>query len=278
VPPFAVKVAVHLAAPGKISASCPYTIQFKGSIEASAACTVKFKFIRSDGALKPVQTLSFLGPGTKMVTDSWSLGLSLSGWEAIQVLTPVAVISNHADFKLTCMTSPRITGAHLFCGGWPTCEIDLVGTNFGATQGTKKVLVDGIVHSGTYHWGDTEITLLGGSPIIFWDHMYQFVIQDGAVVISNAYSTRFPIRFDGYTPHSGSPGTEVKISAFGGGTPADGRLVKIGAYTCPVVSWTSGALSKIIIVKVPIAPAGSYKIYIKRGADIISEQYDFSIL
>jgi hypothetical protein len=40
---------------------------------------------------------------------------------------------------------------------------------------------------------------------------------------------------------------------------------------------TSGVNADIKI-KVPAAPAGSYKIYIQRGADIISEQVNFTIL
>lgn len=279
-PPLSLRLTIsaRMAVPGIISASCPYAISFKGTIETNAACTVKYKFIRSDGALKPVQTLLFVGPGTKTVTDSWTLRASFSGWEAIQVVAPIAVTSNHADFKLACKTGPRITNVHLFCGGSPCREIDLVGTNFGAVQGTKKVLMDGVAHTGAYHWGDTGITLLRDSGIIFWDHVYQFAIEDGGTVISNVYSTRFPIKFDGVMPSSGAPGTEVTINAWGGGTPADGRVVKIGAYTCPVVSWTGSAEAAMIKVKVPTAPAGSYKIYIQRGADIISGQYNFTIL
>jgi hypothetical protein len=272
-------IKAKISVPGTISASCPYTVKFKGQIEANGPCTVKFKFIRSDGALKPPQTLTFSAAGAKTVTDAWTLGASTTGWEAIQILAPVSAVSNHGDFVLACLSAPaKITDVHLFCGGSPCREIDLVGTNFGAVQGTRKVLVDGVAHTGAYHWGDTGITLFLSSPVIFWDHVYQFVVCDGTTPISNVYSTRFRIKFDGVVPSSGTPGTLVTINAWGGGSPADGRVVKIGTATCPVVSWTTTAEAAQIKVNVPAIPAGSYKIYIQRGADIISEQYNFTVL
>jgi hypothetical protein len=65
---------------------------------------VTYKWIRSDGAGAPVETLRFAGTGRqqKTVTDSWTLSASYTGWEAVQILTPNASQSNHANFTLTC--------------------------------------------------------------------------------------------------------------------------------------------------------------------------------
>jgi hypothetical protein len=91
-------------------ASCPATVKFVGRISASgwsptANRQVQYKWIRSDGADAPTQTLNFpAGALTQTVTDTWSLGANYAGWEALQVSYPPMTnnTSNHANFKLTC--------------------------------------------------------------------------------------------------------------------------------------------------------------------------------
>jgi len=278
-PPKPILITAKISSPGKLAAICPYTLKFKGEITASAACAVQYKFIRSDGALKPVQTLHFLGAGTINVIDTWTIGAKYVGWEAIQVISPVSVTSSHGDFALACVAKAGISKASLKCGGEPCHEIDVLGTGFGATEGARKLMVDGAAASSILHWSDTSLTMeITGFTLIYWDHVYQFCIQEGGSTISNIYSTRFPVRFDAVTPASGAPNAVITLQTWGGGSPADGRVVKIGTYTCTVVSWMTSGVNADIKVKVPAAPAGSYKIYIQRGADIISEQADFTIL
>jgi hypothetical protein len=49
------------------------TIQFSGSITVKGKGTVKYTFVRSDGATGPVYTLDFDGDGTKAVDTTWTL-------------------------------------------------------------------------------------------------------------------------------------------------------------------------------------------------------------
>ncbi len=91
------------ADPFDYSGPCPVTITFSGRISvAGGAGTVSYKFIRSDGASAPIQTLQFTEAGSKDVSDTWYLGGSGSGWEAIKTFDPQGVESSHADFKIQC--------------------------------------------------------------------------------------------------------------------------------------------------------------------------------
>ena len=93
------------AEPTSYTGQCPTTIKFIGTITSPRAGNVQYKFIRSDGANAPVQTLNFTAPGTKPVNTTWMLGRSYTGWEAVKIVYPQEVESNKANFKITCQTA-----------------------------------------------------------------------------------------------------------------------------------------------------------------------------
>jgi hypothetical protein len=111
-------VAAHLTAtPVSYVGVCPGVITFNGKIQSTTQGIVKYKFTRSDGAIAPVQTLIFHEPGIQSVSTTWTLGgipalPSYVGWEAIQILSPVALTSNHANFKLRCIQRPAPPPGH----------------------------------------------------------------------------------------------------------------------------------------------------------------------
>jgi hypothetical protein len=98
--------AVLRAQPTSYTGNCPALITFKGHITVNRPTTVQYKFIRSDNAQAPVQTLNFPKAGRQEVTTTWQLGgpslPTCSGWEAIQVISPVSVQSNKAAFRIRC--------------------------------------------------------------------------------------------------------------------------------------------------------------------------------
>ncbi len=274
-----ITVAAKISSPGKLAAVCPYTLKFKGEITVNMGCNVTYKIVRSDGGVAAPVTLHFAGAGTQVVNYTWTLGATLVGWVAIQVTVPVSVTSNHGDFALACVAKAAISKATLKCGGAPCSEVDFAGTGFGAAQGVRKVMVDGVAATNYLNWSDTAVTIgLGGITLIYWDHVYQFSISENGNTISNVYSTRFPIKFDAVTPTSGTPNSIVTLQTWGGGSQADGRVIKIGNAVCPVVSWTTYGVNADIKVRVPSLAAGMYKLYFQRGADIISDQVDFKVL
>lgn len=103
---FAVTGTALAADPANYNGPCPGVIKFHGKIAANGQGEVKYQFIRSDGAVGPVQTLMFTGSGSKPVSTTWTLGgpalPEYVGWEAIKILSPNPMESNHADFKLLC--------------------------------------------------------------------------------------------------------------------------------------------------------------------------------
>jgi hypothetical protein len=79
---------------------------FTGAITSAVAgpVTVSYRWPRSDGATTDhSETITFDAPGTKYVTDTWSLNpASFSGWEQVQLESPTKAVSNKANFTLTC--------------------------------------------------------------------------------------------------------------------------------------------------------------------------------
>jgi len=101
------EIAARLtASPLSYTGKCPAVIKFTGMISATEPTSVQYKFIRSDGASAPVQTLVFEKPGKKPVTTTWTLGgtelQTYEGWEAIRIISPRQVVSNRAKFSITC--------------------------------------------------------------------------------------------------------------------------------------------------------------------------------
>lgn len=94
------------AAPANYTGACPAKITFTGKITAKKAGKVQYKFIRSDGAFAPIQSLEFAAPGAKEVETTWTLGgpslPSYSGWQAIELVYPTSFTSNKAHFKVRC--------------------------------------------------------------------------------------------------------------------------------------------------------------------------------
>lgn len=96
--------------------ACPARITFKAVIHYSGAGTLRYQWVRSDGAHPPIMTIQLDGRGTRIINTSWQLGAvgkSYSGWEAVKVLSPVSFESAHGEFNLTCTgtTTQQTTGS-----------------------------------------------------------------------------------------------------------------------------------------------------------------------
>ncbi len=109
-------VSVH-SSPADYKGSCPATITFTGTIAVDRGpVDVTYRWIRSDGTTAQVQTVSFSGSGAqrRTVQDSRRLNApttTYTGWQAIQLLTPTAAQSSHADFRMTCTTRVTVTAS-----------------------------------------------------------------------------------------------------------------------------------------------------------------------
>ncbi len=92
--------------PETYQGQCPVTINFSGKITVNGKGTVQYKFLRSDGAVSPVQVLEFDSAGSRTVSTVWSLGgpslIAYDGWQAIQIVSPNIMDSGKALFAFRC--------------------------------------------------------------------------------------------------------------------------------------------------------------------------------
>ena len=103
---------------------CPVTIQFKGRIttDGTHPGNVSYRFTRSDGAMAPVQQLTFDSAGTKTVSNTWRIGRSLRGWQQLVISSPEQKSSAKAGFQIVCLTN-----ADLFTGNWVNVDANTRG-------------------------------------------------------------------------------------------------------------------------------------------------------
>ena len=88
------------------SNACSQKFSFSAKIYTNGAVTVKYKWLRSDDASAPEQTLTYTGAGMQTVSEDWTLsrnpGETYNGWERIQIISGGSGVSNKAEFTLTC--------------------------------------------------------------------------------------------------------------------------------------------------------------------------------
>lgn len=168
-----VTAATLKASPATYRGDCPGLITFVGSITSDKAGVVKYIFTRSDGATDTrIKTLRFLGPGTKKVSTTWTLGGSAlpyyAGWESIKILSPNAFLSNKAKFQVKC--DPPLNSAISAHGNtdWhiDTANEFLFGTDTGGTVTapnhapdgwTKRHMHVGATNTAKYYHDKTRI-------------------------------------------------------------------------------------------------------------------------
>jgi hypothetical protein len=81
---------------------CPHYFDLIANITANGPGTVTYCWERSDGGASPTQSLIFTGAGTASPTIRWTREASGSYWVRIRILTPNDMVSDQANFTLTC--------------------------------------------------------------------------------------------------------------------------------------------------------------------------------
>lgn len=99
------------------SSTCSQRFTFTGVITADRAGVVRYTWDRSDNAIDTIdRSVTFTGPGSMTVTDTWDLSAPYNGWERLRTLSPNAMASGQATFSLTCAPAPepfRVTSAYV---------------------------------------------------------------------------------------------------------------------------------------------------------------------
>ena len=183
-----------------------------------------------------------------------------------------AFIAKFTDADMT------ITNVRIRYLGMPD-EVDVYGSNFGEHQGVKKLLCDGVPVplDKTLWWSNGTLSFWTSGwlyPAIYWDHFYTFAIEENGAIISNTHSQRFLIHIDQVTPNSGATNAVIDVYGWTFGTTQGSNVLMMGSNTCTILSWGNTHIQ----ARVPAAAAGSYYLYIQRGADTISDQYAFTHL
>jgi hypothetical protein len=247
----------------------PIKVNFKGVIHVSAACTVQYTFVGSDGVNSPLATLNCSQAGDYKVVLDRSFSQNFSGWEIVRVAQKQSVVeSNRANFTVTCLPQPNIKQVF-----WLFCSVDnsqlsihLNGTNFGDSKGTKEIKIGTLAGWTGYWMNSTDIEAGGPFNIIPWTQTYPITIVDGNQVVSNSFSMRFPYRLNCpevlAAGHLFSPGTTLTISIYG--LPATQGGLKfsmagpMNSLTFPIVSWQPPKVK----VQVPNVPGFQGDLYL----------------
>ena len=84
------------------SGSCPKRLTFTGTITASEAGQVTYKWERHDGSATPTETMTFSAGSSQTASTVWDVSPSTSGWQRLHILTPNDLTSNEARIAVTC--------------------------------------------------------------------------------------------------------------------------------------------------------------------------------
>ena len=164
---FKVTKVYATVSPKSYKGKCPFKFNFTGYITTNGKGTVKYKWIRKDGAIAPVKTIYFAKSETKKVTTSWYLGgagkIYKNYWEAVQILSPNSITSNKALFSLYCIggTGPQVKLPDLIVKNIKLvndCKIAVTVANIGNTgvPADKYVLPKAVgiqMYNGSKPWG-----------------------------------------------------------------------------------------------------------------------------
>jgi hypothetical protein len=86
---------------------------YTGTITATGATAITYRWERSDGTLDAVQSVQLAAAGSLSVTSTWAAGFCIGNsnqamWVRLNVLTPNVIESPKTNFTRTCVSIPTI--------------------------------------------------------------------------------------------------------------------------------------------------------------------------
>ena len=201
---------------GRPTGPCPLRVTFRGYITANGPGAIKYTFTRSDGATGPVYIMEFKKAGTQAVMTDWTLGdprvlPRYSGWQAVKVLLPEGVESNHdtGSFEINCtgtsgvQTNPNQRGE----SEQPSSEMQAIPHPiYGRSTAPIKLKQNQTARLEVANTGDQSLIVW----LFFRDSEGKVLIQKEVKIYPGAdealeYSIRFPdaLGRNPQGPHSG---------------------------------------------------------------------------
>jgi len=158
---FSVISVTASANPPSFTGACPTNFYSEAVITVNGPGTVTYNWERSDGAFSRIASLIFDGPGSQVVNVSWSLDETGSYWARVHVLTPNEIVSNQANFSVSCTGAETLdwTGTWLITEGqnawgnvisFSQTGNTVTGSYLGHENGTYNGIVSGNLLTGTW--------------------------------------------------------------------------------------------------------------------------------
>ncbi|MGH3293064.1 MAG: protein kinase domain-containing protein, partial [Trebonia sp.] len=149
--------AVANVTPPVASSKCatPTSFTYSGTLTATAQGTVKYQWVYSSGKPGPVQAVSFTGAGDTSVSgETVKTNKAGSGWAELKIVSPTALTSNKASYKLLCgpsgtgqISASAFVQAPTGTGTCPATPPNLTAT--GSITNAKAGTV-------TYYWAQSD--------------------------------------------------------------------------------------------------------------------------
>jgi serine/threonine-protein kinase len=102
--PSSFSAVANVTPPVRVTAcTTPSTFAYNATISSTGRGTMKYQWVYSSGKPGPVQTLTFTGPGKKVVTgETLSLTKAGNGWGKVNMVSPTAKTLDEASYQLLC--------------------------------------------------------------------------------------------------------------------------------------------------------------------------------
>ncbi len=165
--PTAYAAVANVSPPVRVtSCTTPSTFAFNATVSATGKGTMKYQWLYSSGKPSPVQTLTFTGPGKKVVAgETFKPTTAATGWGKIEMISPSSKVLDEASYQLLCTqgsnsqvnasASVSTPSGSVTCGS-PAPALTATGSISDAKSGVV-----------TYHWAQSDGTQSASQTLDF---------------------------------------------------------------------------------------------------------------
>jgi hypothetical protein len=125
----AVTATAAVTPPGLVqSCATPATFSYSATLTAGQGGQVRYRWRYSSGKAGPAQTAEFHQRGSRSVSGGvMTVSVTGTGWAEVEVLSPIAVTSNRATYRLTCTSGGQLSSAPTHGASPPVTPTPMLG-------------------------------------------------------------------------------------------------------------------------------------------------------